>query len=49
MNGFDECKMIQIFINKKTLPIDIAKNGDGWKLIEYSSMEGLEIAETLKT
>ncbi|KKK08980.1 MULTISPECIES: DUF1963 domain-containing protein [unclassified Bacillus (in: firmicutes)] len=45
MNGFDEYKMIQIFINKKTLPIDIAKNGEGWKLIEYSSMEGLEIAE----
>ncbi|MBG9910732.1 MULTISPECIES: DUF1963 domain-containing protein [Bacillus] len=46
INGFDECKMIQIFLNQKALPIDITKNGEGWKLIEYSTMEGLEIVET---
>ncbi|MGG1696603.1 DUF1963 domain-containing protein [Bacillus zhangzhouensis] len=46
MNGLDECKMIQIFLNQKALPIDITKNGEGWKLIEYSSMEGLEVIDT---
>ncbi|MCY7433658.1 DUF1963 domain-containing protein, partial [Bacillus safensis] len=46
MNGFNECKLIQIFLNQKTLPIDITKNGEGWKLIEYASIEGLEVAET---
>lgn len=46
MNGFNECKLIQIFLNQKTLPIDITKNGEGWKLIEYSSIESLEVAET---
>ncbi|WP_231293968.1 hypothetical protein [Bacillus safensis] len=46
MNGFNECKLIQIFLNQNTLPIDITKNGEGWKLIEYSSIEGLEVAET---
>ncbi|APJ10230.1 MULTISPECIES: DUF1963 domain-containing protein [Bacillus] len=46
INGFNECKLIQIFLNQKTLPIDITKNGEGWKLIEYSSIEGLEVAET---
>ncbi|MGG1882962.1 DUF1963 domain-containing protein [Bacillus safensis] len=46
MNGFNECKMIQIFLNQKALPIDITKNGEGWQLIEYSSIEGLEVAET---
>ncbi|RAU57242.1 DUF1963 domain-containing protein [Bacillus safensis] len=45
MNGFNECKL-QIFLNQKTLPIDITKNGEGWKLIEYASIEGLEVAET---
>ncbi|MFP7344011.1 DUF1963 domain-containing protein [Bacillus safensis] len=46
MNGFNECKLIQIFLNQNTLPIDITKNGEGWKLIEYASIEGLEVAET---
>ncbi|KIL09819.1 DUF1963 domain-containing protein [Bacillus safensis] len=46
LNGFNDCKLIQIFLNQKTLPIDITKNGEGWKLIEYSSIGGLEVAET---
>ncbi|WP_163115685.1 DUF1963 domain-containing protein [Bacillus safensis] len=46
MNGFNECKLIQIFLNQKTLPIDLTKNGEGWQLIEYSTIEGLEVAET---
>ncbi|KIL12661.1 MULTISPECIES: DUF1963 domain-containing protein [Bacillus] len=46
MNGFNECKMIQIFLNQKALPMDITKNGEGWKLIEYVDMEGLEVVET---
>ncbi|USD83653.1 YwqG family protein [Bacillus safensis] len=46
MNGFNECKMIQIFLNQKELPIDITKNGEGWKLIEYSTIEELEVVET---
>nr|MDF9459565.1 hypothetical protein [Bacillus pumilus] len=29
MNGCNECKMIQIFLNQKALPIDITKNGEG--------------------
>ncbi|MFB8733755.1 hypothetical protein ACEQPO_06805 [Bacillus sp. SL00103] len=46
LNGFNECKLIQIFLNQKALPIDITKNGEGWKLIEYSTMDGLEVVET---
>ncbi|WAT81615.1 DUF1963 domain-containing protein [Bacillus safensis] len=46
MSGFNECKMIQIFLNQKALPIDITKNGEGWKLIEYSTIEELEVVET---
>ncbi|MCM2990465.1 YwqG family protein [Bacillus safensis] len=46
MNDFNECKMIQIFLNQKALPIDITKNGEGWKLIEYSTIEELEVVET---
>ncbi|WFO48431.1 DUF1963 domain-containing protein [Bacillus pumilus] len=46
LNEFNECKMIQIFLNQKALPMDITKNGEGWKLIEYADMEGLEVVET---
>lgn len=46
LNCLDDCKLIQIFLTQKALPIDMTRNGEGWKLIEYSSIEGLEIWET---
>ncbi|MDA1475175.1 DUF1963 domain-containing protein [Bacillus changyiensis] len=43
-----ESGMIQVFLNRNTLPLNLAKNGDGWKLIEYRSIDGLQLVDTPK-
>lgn len=46
---FGNTKLIQVYLNSKNLPLGPAKNGDGWKLIEYNSIENMTTVETPKT
>ncbi|WP_257031369.1 hypothetical protein MKY42_19755 [Paenibacillus sp. FSL W7-1088] len=38
--------MIQLFLNRKQLPIYPVKNGEGWLLIEHQSVEELQLMIT---
>lgn len=46
--GVGECSLIQIFLNRKELPLDVAKNGNKWRLIEHTSIEDLLLTDTPK-
>ncbi|WP_240463781.1 DUF1963 domain-containing protein [Paenibacillus apiarius] len=46
IEGVGKSGMIQVFLNRKQLPLEPAKNGDGWKLIEHRSVDGLQLVDT---
>lgn len=43
---FGDKELIQVYINSKELPDDHARNGEGWLLKEYDSIEGMRKIET---
>ena len=43
---FDDAVLIQVFLTRGELPIGLAKNGNGWLLKEYYSMENLIVSPT---
>ena len=43
---FGDHMLIQIYIEKDHLPMDINRNGDGWKIVFYKDINLLEITET---
>ncbi|WP_303983922.1 DUF1963 domain-containing protein [Niallia circulans] len=46
IDGVGEASLIQLFLNRKQLPIYPVKNGEGWLLIEHQSVEELKLMET---
>lgn len=45
---FGDTKLIQVYLNTKELPSTPAKNGDGWRLLEYKSNDDMAVVETPK-
>ncbi len=43
---FGNKQLVQVYINTKELPCDHAKNGEGWLLKEYDTIEGMNPVET---
>jgi Domain of unknown function (DUF1963) len=46
IEGVESTSMIQVFLNSRELPLDVTKNGNGWKLIEYRSVDELQLVDT---
>ena len=47
-DSFGDTKLIQVYLNTKELPSTPAKNGDGWRLLEYKSNDDMAVVETPK-
>ncbi len=45
---FGDIKLLQVYLNARELPTTVAKNGEGWRLLEYDSIEDLTVVETPK-
>ncbi|WP_229106803.1 DUF1963 domain-containing protein [Paenibacillus sp. 1001270B_150601_E10] len=43
---FGDKRLIQVYLNSEKLPVDYAKNGEGWLLREYDSIEGMRKMKT---
>lgn len=43
---FGDNILVQLYINKEHLPGDVIRNGDGWKIIFYKSIDHIKTTET---
>ncbi len=43
---FGDSKLVQIFINSKKLPSTPAKDGDGWRIVQYKSLDDMKSVST---
>lgn len=43
---FGDYILVQIYLSKDNLPIDVNKNGDGWKIVFYKRIDHLKTTKT---